>query len=87
MQPTDGSGARLTGDRASPWMIGLPVISDQLMASYAECGEIIAYAEEKPAQWGHAGFNLVLMDFERLKTVRAALSPDPDPVDAFEIEV
>ncbi len=81
-----GAGGRPDFRRGSALVLGMPRFPAEIEAMYAGCGEVMAYLEERPEEWGQAGFNVVLVDFGRLEAVRQALAPDGDTAGAFEIE-
>jgi hypothetical protein len=78
-----GEGA-LSYSNGKAWMIGIPEFPAELTQFYADCGEVMSYMREMPREWGHSGFNVVLIDFDAMAAAASALQPAETA--EFEIE-
>ena len=84
--PADGGDRQAVQIDGTAHRLGVPSFDDRLSRILADCPETLIYMEERPDQFGHSGFSVLLMDFERFQAARSAIMPEVPSADAFEIE-
>ena len=84
--PADGGTTQFLQREGSAHQRGMPIFPERIAEMYLGCGETLSYLEERRVTGGASGFNVVLMDFDRLERARDALSPEEDAASDFEIE-